>query len=106
MIASVYHEDSIDDRRLWVGTGQGFAAFISQDLRAADHHSTHVVSNILVVVKGDSAPPSHISSPTCRITMARPDTIPLVAGTSITWDVATAGGGSSLGCGAGLGPSQ
>lgn len=55
LIASAYWPDSTDDHGLYVGPGQGFAAFIVPLLRERYHCTTHFLGQSNTVVNGDRA---------------------------------------------------
>lgn len=56
LLASVYHDDGIDDHGFWKGLGKDFAAFINDMSRdSGSRNCQHMISNVLIELDGDVA---------------------------------------------------
>lgn len=72
-VASVYHEDSVDDHGYWKGAGRDFAPFVVNRLAEANSATTHSVTNVLIEVDGDEA----FSESQVMVHLLRRDTDPV-----------------------------
>lgn len=56
LLASVYHDDGIDDHGFWKGLGKDFAVFINTMLKdAGSGNCQHRLSNVWIELEGDMA---------------------------------------------------
>ncbi|WP_310531281.1 nuclear transport factor 2 family protein [Novosphingobium sp.] len=56
LLASVYHDDGIDDHGFWKGLGKDFAVFINgMLLESGSGNCQHMISNVLIELDGDVA---------------------------------------------------
>ena len=54
LLASVYHDDGIDDHGFWKGLGKDFAVFINDMLRdSGSGNCQHMISNVLIELEGE-----------------------------------------------------